>query len=120
MSLISAVARDSGAQRTKRRGAASWLIVLFAVLTAVAWVFPLWMGAATAFRVGGLTNGVNYEVRLTPIYVVGGVASFGSPASVFATRNRLVTGWKSVAMWKSRLGNSVWLIVVVATTSMML
>ena len=43
------------------------------------------MGAATAFRVGGLTNGVNYEVRLTPIYVVGGVASFGSPASVFAT-----------------------------------
>ncbi|NDF30882.1 MAG: hypothetical protein EB147_01465, partial [Acidimicrobiia bacterium] len=43
------------------------------------------MGTASTFRVGGLTNGVNYELRLTPMYVVGGIASFGTPSSVFAT-----------------------------------
>jgi titin len=41
------------------------------------------MGATTSYRLGGLTNGVNYEVRVTPIYTVGGVSSFGTSSNTF-------------------------------------
>ncbi|MTA27759.1 MAG: hypothetical protein F2562_02750, partial [Actinobacteria bacterium] len=40
-------------------------------------------GPVTSYRLAGLSNGVNYEVRLTPVYVVGGASSFGTPSSVF-------------------------------------
>lgn len=50
MSLVAALRAESEPLRRRPRTPAAWLVVVFGVLTAIAWIFPLWMGLATAFK----------------------------------------------------------------------
>lgn len=45
-----AVAAPPGRRMRKQRTVGSWLFLVAALLTAIAWVFPLWMGLATALK----------------------------------------------------------------------